>query len=249
MDILRIFILFSIIGSLVLSVKNWKEFKSNIHWMTPYATIGITLAFILTGIYVTRDLTLNEHIYIIVNNVIEIIRNSFFAIVGLTLFKMGMSLKPLYHWEEGGKFLKEVPTRFLFLVVVGYAMFSAAWFSILVPEIYQNKISSVFPILAMFVIGITTALNEELLFRMFIIGLVIFFFDKWKYKWALGIVLSTIIWSYGHWSFLDLGWIKFFHIFPLGIILGYTLKKYGFETCVFLHIVVNVVNILTAQVL
>jgi membrane protease YdiL (CAAX protease family) len=247
--ILTIFLWFLFVAGVVITIREWQYFKTNISKIIPYWLIGIVLIFITSALYIPQNVTLADNLVSITTDVILITRNTFMAIVGLTLFNMVGSLKPLRSWEEGLKFLKDIPLVFLLSVIIGFVFYTVIWFYIFVPSVFHNKLVGFYLVLTSLSVNTLIALNEELLFRMFFIGFTIYLFRKQKYNWTIGVIISSIIWSFSHWYVADLGWIKFFHVFPLGIILGYTLKKYGFETCVFLHIVINVVNVLTGQIL
>jgi membrane protease YdiL (CAAX protease family) len=249
MDILSLLMWFGLLSGIILAIKYWRDFRKNIPAVIPYFVLGVVIMFVLAGTYTLEGISLSQNVRSLIENLAQFTRNAFLATVGLTLCLRNDSIKRLRPWEEGFTFLRDVPIKVLAGVILGYGLYTILWFCTLAPEIFRSKLSGLFPVLSSLSLGGLTALNEELLFRLFLLGLIVALLKRYKYNWLVAVTLSSAIWSYAHWSMVGLGWIKFFHVFPLGIALGFTLKKYGFETCVFLHIAVNVVNIFSAQLM
>ena len=87
--------------------------------------------------------------------------------------------------------------------------------------------------------------NEELLNRVFLIGLVVFVFRKSKYAWFIAIITSSIYWGALHMGLGYTDWVKFVQVLPFGLFLGYCLRKYGFETSLLVHALSNLVVLIT----
>jgi membrane protease YdiL (CAAX protease family) len=246
-DILSFFVLFSLIAALFLTVRYWRLFKGNVQWIAPYTFASMLLVMATGAADAGRGVALDENIGAIVSNMVEVLRNSFFAIVGYTVFSLENSVKPLRPWDDGLRFLAKVPLRFTLTVIIGYCVYSQVLLYIFAPEIFQHKLIGIFPQLSLVSLSVLTAINEELLFRMFLMGLTFWLLHRFTFRWPIAVAVSAIIWGYSHWFIGGLGWVKFMHVLPFGVVLGYTLKRYGFETCVFLHLLANVVNVLFAQ--
>ena len=161
MDFFSIFIWFSIVTAIFLSIKYRASFRKNMFLIMPYMIINTLIAFALSATYTPQDISLDQNLHSLLTNLIQLLRNSFLASVGLTLFGSEALLKPLHSWEEGFKFLKDVSARFLLSVIVGYALFSVVWFSLLAPEIFHHKLTSFFPVLSSLTLGSLNAINEE----------------------------------------------------------------------------------------
>ena len=247
---LEMFVWFSIIGSLIIGIKHRVLVKTNINKLYPYFIMGIMLILGVSVSYTGMGTTLEDNSWAILKNSVELIRNSIFALIGLILFLLSNDeLKPLQSWEDGFKFLEEVPVNYILKIIFGFTTYSFLVFYFLKPEYIGSKESDFYHFIGMAVLSMLAALNEELLFRMYVIGLIVYFLKKYRAKWWVAIVLSSALWAYVHMPLANLGWVKFIQVFPLGIALGYTLKRFGFETCVFLHIVFNLVIIVSFQVL
>lgn len=230
-----------VVGVIVM-VKYWGSFRVQARSIAPYTLLGCVLLLLTAALNTGREATLDENIRLISINLVQLIRDSVLAVAGLVLFDVIGALKPLQRWEEGFKFTKEVPVGYLFGVIAGYAVYSILLFNYLTPEVFSNKTKGFFGFMTVLSMSSVRALDEELLFRLFLIGLVVFLMKNSEYRWIGAITVSAVIWSYSHWFVLGLGSVKFVHILPFGVVLGYTLKKFGFEMCVFLHITVNIVN-------
>ena len=91
------------------------------------------------------------------------------------------------------------------------------------------------------------AVTEELFARLFLMGAILYIFRNVKSRWYLAIVISSLYWSFLHLG-PDLMWAKAIQVFPFGIALGWLMKKYGFETCVFMHFAANLLIVTTFSV-
>lgn len=88
-----------------------------------------------------------------------------------------------------------------------------------------------------FVIG----LNEEIMFRLAIQN---FFAKKFKLpnnKYWIAVVLTSALWALGHANTLNPEWVKFAQVFPLGIALGFLFKRFGIESTMIVHGLLNVI--------
>ncbi|WP_432667392.1 CPBP family intramembrane glutamic endopeptidase [Wukongibacter baidiensis] len=96
----------------------------------------------------------------------------------------------------------------------------------------------------MFHVGIMVfviALNEEIMFRLGIQNFLAVKFKLQDNKYWIAIVLTSILWSIGHANTLSPEWVKFAQVFPIGIALGFLFRRFGLESTMIVHGVLNVV--------
>lgn len=95
-------------------------------------------------------------------------------------------------------------------------------------------ISSVFTISALSSI-VNASIWEESIFRAGMIGLFKSKFGDYK----LGIILSSVIWGVGHRFFGRASSMVIPYFIVVGFVYGYSYKKYGLVSCIFLHSLSN----------
>ena len=54
-------------------------------------------------------------------------------------------------------------------------------------------------------------------------------------RYWIAIVLSSALWSLAHANILNPAWVKIVQVFPLGLALGYLMRRYGLEACLLAH--------------
>jgi membrane protease YdiL (CAAX protease family) len=99
------------------------------------------------------------------------------------------------------------------------------------------------PLLVMSVL-LSAALVEEIQFRMIGLGLVGWGLRRWLGRdcpW-LGILIVSLVWAFGHTGFLVEPFLKEFHIFFVGIILGYMVRRYGATSSIIAHMCLNIMS-------
>jgi len=83
------------------------------------------------------------------------------------------------------------------------------------------------------------AVKEEIVFRLFL---------QTQFAWWLrgkrrpdlwAILLVSVLWTLAHAISLDPAWVKFAQILPIGIALGLLRRRWGIETCIFVHVALN----------
>lgn len=86
-----------------------------------------------------------------------------------------------------------------------------------------------------------TVLGEELTFRLGIQNWLAARFGWTGDRYWLAIALSSALWSAGHIGILEPDWVKLAQIFPAGLAFGWLFLRYGFESSVTAHAVLNLI--------
>ena len=102
------------------------------------------------------------------------------------------------------------------------------------------------PFFVLLIAVIFIAFVEEIAFRLGIQNFLAVYFKLNGKKYWLAILITAIIWTLGHWGAMDPGWVKMVQIFPAGLALGWTFKKYGIEACIIIHVLFNVIMAILA---
>ena len=76
---------------------------------------------------------------------------------------------------------------------------------------------------------------EECLFRHYLMYRLAHRFRGGAHPMWIGIVLSSLAWSIGHWGLVDPWWLKFNQTFGLGLILGWSSWRLGLDAAIALH--------------
>jgi len=142
-----------------------REARTVVSLVAPYFIAGIMMALFLSMAEMLYGLSLRENLIELTWNLTLCFRNSVFAVVGLTLFGIEGSLRPLKKWDAGSRYFIDIPIDFSFLAIGGYATFSILWYyafingstSLNVPQNY---------LFGSLIIVIEAAIVEEL-FRLF----------------------------------------------------------------------------------
>jgi membrane protease YdiL (CAAX protease family) len=97
--------------------------------------------------------------------------------------------------------------------------------------------SAYIPFLSAFVIGATASLTEEIVFRVFAIG----WLRKYLKSTVLAVVLSALIWGFGHTQYQIFPiWFRGVEVTLLGIFLGFIFVKYGLMPLIVAHYLFDV---------
>ncbi len=92
--------------------------------------------------------------------------------------------------------------------------------------------SSYFPFFAAFAIGLDAALSEEIVFRLFGITLI----KKYLRSMILALVISSVIWGFGHSSYAVFPfWFRAVEVSLMGIIFGVVYLRYGIIAVIAAH--------------
>jgi len=89
--------------------------------------------------------------------------------------------------------------------------------------------------------AVLAPVQEEILYRHFIMGLFSKWFGSSKLAVALNIGLSALIFSIAHAGIVTEDWIKILQVLPLGILFGVINRKKGLEHSVLTHSLFNTV--------
>ena len=85
------------------------------------------------------------------------------------------------------------------------------------------------------------AFSEEIVFRLGVQNYLAKHFNLRGRRYWIAIFLSALYWSLAHANILDPEWVKIAEVFPLGLALGFLFRKYGTETCILVHGLINLV--------
>ena len=100
-----------------------------------------------------------------------------------------------------------------------------------------ERLSAWNPALLLMLTGVTVV--EELTFRLAIQNqLARLFAWTGKQHW-LSIVLTSLLWTFLHAGAVDPDWVKFVHVFPMGLVLGWMFRRFGIESCILVHVLFN----------
>ncbi|MFC1632311.1 lysostaphin resistance A-like protein [Candidatus Omnitrophota bacterium] len=160
------------------------------------------------------------------------------------------SKTPVYHAFKAKRFNSaEIAPVFvvgysLGFIFLGYItlfyLLGARWFDIWIPPKteYSNIFGMTLPILFPLIISLTAAVKEELLYRFFAVT----FLGRFLKKRWLSLLIPALIWGFAH---------SFYHVFPtyvrgieltiFGIVFGLVFLKYGLETVIIAHFVIDAV--------
>ena len=155
---------------------------------------------------------------------------------------------PLQHWfsrrgwahAEGkkrielGYWLFAIKLLYIVLFLTAARRFLGAWASSVVP--YDDLLSTAAPWAYPMLVGIEAALEEEFLFRVFII----FLFQRYlKSAWA-GILVSAVVWSALHASYPTVPYyLRVIELLPTGILYGWVVWWYGPLPTILAHAAYN----------
>ncbi|MBN2423481.1 MAG: CPBP family intramembrane metalloprotease [Calditrichaceae bacterium] len=92
--------------------------------------------------------------------------------------------------------------------------------------------------------SIIVATGEEVYFRLFLQSLLIYWFSYLKIGNFFSIIVVSLLWALTHAGIIESGGLKFIQIFLFGIILGILMYKRGFESCLFVHFIFNLLSYL-----
>lgn len=87
---------------------------------------------------------------------------------------------------------------------------------------------------------ILVALYEEVLFRLYLQSFLSYLFRRTTLGWIYALLLTSVIFAVGHFGILETWWIKFTQTFFIGIVLGIAMRKYGMETSLAIHSILNI---------
>jgi hypothetical protein len=220
---------------IIIILLDIKSFKNNIQKILPYIALCFFFLALLELNYLGCGIPINEVGRILYLNTIRIIQDALFASTGLIIFQKKYLSVIDNNWKES-LFIRKIPYSVCIVIIIAnitYSFillksFNATFFD----RGYWNEM----------MLSSLGAVYEELMVRLFILGGFIFILWRIKCRWELAIVLSTVYWIILHFNGTSQDFVKALQLFPLGLSLGYMLKRYGFESCVFIHLSYNLLG-------
>jgi membrane protease YdiL (CAAX protease family) len=175
-------------------------------------------------------------------NALVITKHAFCASVGILLFIRYARFNPTHDWEDWPQYFKTLPKMLLPALVlanVGYSGLIFHLFDVIPGGVARNS----WQYLDELAVGVLGSVSEELLIRAYLMGALLSFFGKFKYRWSIAILGSALVWSLLHLGNYDSEWYKVAQVFPFGVVYGIVMKKYGLEVCIALHLLSNLMII------
>ena len=232
-----------LILSIYIGIQNAVKLKWSINVIAPYFILGIILALAGSAAATLNNITLKDNLNVLSTNLFQVARNSFMGAIGIIVLDIEGTFKPMKHWEKSYRFWTETPKMWTIGLILLISIYTFALFSLIPNELKHIKEREIGIILQMSIFSILAAISEEMFIRLFVIGIIVYYLRRIKYNWILAIAVSSIFWAFLHVTSVFNDPIKFVHILGIGFALGFLLKKYGFESCVFVHIGFNLLNI------
>ncbi|MEW9124665.1 MAG: CPBP family intramembrane glutamic endopeptidase [Thermotaleaceae bacterium] len=113
-------------------------------------------------------------------------------------------------------------------------------FSITLDSLAMNSKLYLLPVVILS--AIEYAFHEEIIFRLGIQSFIIKIFNLEEKKHWIALLFTAFLWSIAHANTLTVEWVKFVHVFPLGIALGILYRKFGLECAILTHALVNLLS-------
>ncbi|MGD0338059.1 MAG: CPBP family glutamic-type intramembrane protease [Bacteroidota bacterium] len=236
---------FDIIGFLFLviavvsGIVHRKLLNKSIMLIVPYTVLGILFVLGLSASYTLNDVTLSTNLSLIFVNGYLVIQNSYLASIGIIYFKVIGAREMVLNYEKSFSSFKNLPYWFIPVIVLSNSLYSWLIFSIF-GRVFFNTSNGIIERVQNIMLGSIGAVAEELLIRLFLLGLIVYVLRNSPYKWLIAILLSSIYWALLHNVDGPIDFVRIIQIFPLGVVLGYTMKKYGFEACLSIHLITNI---------
>ncbi|PIQ88410.1 MAG: hypothetical protein COV72_08895 [Candidatus Omnitrophica bacterium CG11_big_fil_rev_8_21_14_0_20_42_13] len=128
---------------------------------------------------------------------------------------------------------------FIFLgYVTIFYLIGTRFFNIWMPphSEYSNILGTAMPFLFPLTVALTAAFSEEFMFRLFAIS----FLKKYvRFAWA-AILISSLIWALGHSTYSVFpAYVRAVELTIFGFIFGIVFLKYGLETVIIAHFVID----------
>ena len=226
----------SIGAAILVALVFLNDFKKAVPRVLHFGVIALILVLGIAAYYSVIGFDLGVNWGMLRPNLILVAKDTFLGGAGLMLCEK-IGLQPIAKsWDESLVPLRLFPKKLLAGTLLGFVVYSITVFRIFgyFPHVngYLNEI----------LIGSAAAVVEELYFRLFLIGILLFIFRNFKSRLYIAITLSALYWAFGHLG-EDLIWAKFFQVFPVGLLLGWIMKKYGLESAMLLHIVLNFIMV------
>ncbi|MFN7169756.1 MAG: CPBP family intramembrane glutamic endopeptidase [Candidatus Omnitrophota bacterium] len=193
----------------------------NIHFLsTVISTLLLSLMVFLFG-SVGHSLSLSAGVYML--PIINAFRNKNFSLTDTWRIFIGYLM---------AFFFLGFVTLFYFLGI--------KYFGVWMPmdSRYSNMLGTYLPFLNPFTVGLTASVSEEFMFRLFAIS----FFKKYFKKDFIAILVPAIIWAFSHSTYeVFPPYVRGIELTLVGIVLGYLFLKFGLETVMIIHYVIDAV--------
>jgi hypothetical protein len=218
-----------------------EQFSATILKILPYCTGAILMAVAVAVSEQFLGLSSSQNLFALSGNIIEVVRNSFLATVGVVLLYEYDPAQDYVRFRSlDGRILDWDSARLNVLLTLVCTIYTVLVFQLLAPQVFDIRSNVAGRNLATLFLAILAAVNEELLFRLFVIPLFVFLGKKWEHRWLIGVAASSALWASTHSIAAGLDWVRYIQVFPLGLVLGYTFKKRGFLSCVIIHVSSNI---------
>jgi membrane protease YdiL (CAAX protease family) len=102
--------------------------------------------------------------------------------------------------------------------------------------------------LTVYVFVFAAAFVEEIIFRLGIQNALIRLLHLRQGWYWIAIVLTAALWTMGHAGVLSQDWLKFLQVFPVGLMLGWLNLKFGVESSILTHGLLNIFMVLLLPV-
>lgn len=129
-------------------------------------------------------------------------------------------------------------------------LYSVVLFRVFSPQISdlvrENFGVTSIPVDAEYTLGIglfvlSTGMLEEIFIRSGIQNFLARYLKLRRQQYWLAVLLSTALWTLGHVGVIEPAWVKLAQVFPIGILLGWLSWKYGMESAMLAHGLMNVI--------
>ncbi len=131
-------------------------------------------------------------------------------------------------------------------VGLGGVLYSVILFALTLPgmtSIFRNASSSeprVTPLALVMILEF--AFTEEIFFRLGIQNYLASKFVNRRRGYEIAIVLTAVLWTFGHVGILEPEWVKLAQVFPVGLALGWLYRRNGTESTIIAHSLFNLVG-------
>jgi hypothetical protein len=150
-----------------------------------------------------------------------------------------LSRKELPKQDLSSIFVTGYSLGFIFLgYLIVFYLAATRLFNIWMPPDtrYSNILSTALPFLFPLTIAVSAAVNEEFTYRM----LAISFLQRLTSKNWLAILVPALLWGFAHSHYMVFPmYVRGIELTIFGIILGAVFLKYGLETVIIAHFVIN----------
>lgn len=163
---------------------------------------------------------------------------------------LGLTPFQLKNWRENLK----IKSLYIVITSILFVLYSYILFAVTNPKLSEtvqrlvdmdpNIVVEMDPTFTSWIFVLQAAVLEEVTYRLGMQNFLASKFEFFRKNYWGAIIISSLLWSFGHANTIDPEWVKFAQIFPFGLALGYTFRKYGIEACILIHALFNVLMLL-----